>query len=44
MLITILLVIIMIEAVAIKALIIEKNHWKQVYENQKELIKKWWKK
>lgn len=43
MLITILLVIIMIEAVAIKALIIEKNHWKQVYENQKELIKKWWK-
>lgn len=43
MLITILLVIIMIEAVAIKALIIEKNHWKQVYESQKELIKKWWK-
>lgn len=30
------------EAVVIKYLLDEKDYWKQVSNNQKEMIKKWW--
>ena len=38
----ILMIIAAAEAIAIKYLLDEKDYWKQVSINQKEMMKKWW--
>lgn len=40
--ICILMIIAAAEAIAIKYLLDEKDYWKQVAMNQKEMMKKWW--